>query len=164
MCIRDRITPEVEALRDEFELPGMVVLQFAFSDADFWNSPFYPANIVRNRVVYTGTHDNDTTLGWWKGATELEKHHFRSFTSSDPAEDEVTWRMLGIAWHSRARVAIAPVQDLLNLDSDARMNVPGSATGHWGWRVKAADLTPDLAARLRTLTEESGRLQGLTEA
>lgn len=152
------ITAEVEALRDEFELPGMVVLQFAFSDDDFWNSPFYPANIVRNRVVYSGTHDNDTTLGWWRGATELEKHHFRSFTASDPNEDTITWRMLGIAWHSRARMAVAPLQDLLNLGSDARMNVPGSATGHWGWRVDGAALTPELAKRLRTLTEESGRL------
>ncbi|ADY25986.1 4-alpha-glucanotransferase [Deinococcus proteolyticus MRP] len=158
------ITPEVEELRDEFELPGMVVLQFAFSDEDFWNSPFYPANIVRNRVVYTGTHDNDTTLGWWRTATELERHHFRSFTSSDPTEDEVTWRMLGIAWHSRAHVAIAPLQDLLNLGTDARMNVPGSATGHWGWRTEAAALTPELAARLRELTEESGRLAGRAQA
>mgnify|MGYP001759712533 FL=1 len=152
------ITPEVEALRDEFELPGMVVLQFAFYDEDFWNSPFYPANILPNRVVYTGTHDNDTTLGWWRGASELEKHHFRSYTSSDPAEDEVTWRMMSIAWHSRARIAVAPLQDLLNLGSEARMNVPGSAEGHWGWRVEGEQLSSALAARLRDLTEESGRL------
>ncbi|WP_261663712.1 4-alpha-glucanotransferase [Deinococcus sp. Marseille-Q6407] len=158
------ITPAVEELRDEFELPGMVVLQFAFSDEDFWNSPFYPANIVRNRVVYSGTHDNDTTLGWWRTASELEKHHFRSFTSSDPAEEEVPWQMMGIAWHSRARTAVAPLQDLLALGSEARMNVPGSATGHWGWRVDAAALTPELAARLRDLTEESGRLNSAAPA
>ncbi|RTR28604.1 4-alpha-glucanotransferase [Deinococcus radiophilus] len=152
------ITLEVEELRDDFGLPGMAILQFAFSDPDFWNSPFYPANIPVNRVVYTGTHDNDTTRGWWATATELERHHLRMFTNSDPAETEVTWQMLNIAWHSRARIAIAPLQDLLNLDTEARMNVPGLAEGNWGWRVRAEPLTTELAAKLRELTAYSGRL------
>ncbi|GAA5437167.1 4-alpha-glucanotransferase [Deinococcus aquaticus] len=152
------ITPDVEKLRDDFEFPGMAVLQFAFGGGDFSVNDFLPHNLRENQVVYSGTHDNDTTRGWWVHATEQEKHNFRVYTSSDPTEDTFAAQLTRMAFESRAALAIVPLQDLLNLSTDARMNLPGTTGDHnWTWRYRAADLRPDIATTLRELTESTGR-------
>ncbi len=156
------ITPDVEQLRDDFALPGMAVLQFAFGGGDFSVNAFLPSNLKVNQVVYTGTHDNDTSRGWWAAASEDERHNYRTFTSSAPQEDTFAQDLLRLAWESRAALAVAPLQDILNLGTGARMNLPGTTGDHnWTWRVQAADLRPDLAAGLRALTERTGRLAPL---
>ena len=152
------ITPDVEKLRDDFEFPGMAVLQFAFGGGDFSVNDFLPHNLRENQVVYSGTHDNDTTRGWWVHATEQEKHNFRVYTSSDPTEDTFAAQLTRMAFESRAALAVVPLQDLLNLGTDARMNLPGTTGDHnWTWRYRAADLRPDIATTLRELTESTGR-------
>ncbi len=152
------ITPDVEKLRDDYNLPGMAVLQFAFGGGDFAVNAFLPHNLKENQVVYTGTHDNDTTRGWWVNAEELERHTFRTYTHSDPSEETFAWMLTEIAFGSKANLAVVPLQDLLNLGSEERMNLPGS-TGpeNWTWRYQASTLTPELAARLRDLTEQTRR-------
>ncbi|MFC4637475.1 4-alpha-glucanotransferase [Deinococcus hohokamensis] len=152
------ITPDVEQLRDDFGFPGMAVLQFAFGGGDFSVNDFLPHNLRENQVVYTGTHDNDTTRGWWVHAFEQEKHNFRVYTHSDPSEDTFAAALTRLAFESRAQLAVVPLQDILNLGTEARMNLPGTTGDHnWTWRYRAADLRPDLAAGLRALTEETGR-------
>ena len=147
------ITADVEALRDALGAPGMKILQFAFGD-DAMRHPFLPHDFeTPNCVAYTGTHDNDTARGWYDSAPEEVRHRFRVYARSggDP------WDLLRLAWSSTARDALAPMQDLLGLGNEARMNVPGTAEGNWGWRLAEA---PDeaLAARLRELTWACGRL------
>jgi 4-alpha-glucanotransferase len=148
------ITPDVIALRDQFGLPGMKILQFAFStDA---SDKFLPHNFARNFVVYTGTHDNDTTVGWYRhSATDHERDHFRRYLRTDG--HDAAWTMLDAAWGSVARIAIAPLQDLLSLDSEARMNLPGRADGNWAWRFTPEQLTGYILARLRETTLLFGR-------
>jgi 4-alpha-glucanotransferase len=136
------ITPPVERLRRELDLPGMVVLQFA---------PHGIENREEQSVVYTGTHDNDTTLGWWESLSEKQ----RASTGLDPRDP--AWSLLERAWSSRYALAIAPLQDVLELGSEARMNLPGTDTGNWNWRYDAGDLTSGNARRLRELTERSSR-------
>lgn len=152
------ITPDVEALRDDYNLPGMAVLQFAFGGGDFAVNAFLPHNLKENQVVYTGTHDNDTTRGWWKSADEHERHTFRVYTNSDPSEDTFTWMLTKIAFESKANLAVVPLQDLLNLGSEDRMNLPGS-TGpeNWTWRYREGVLTDQLANKLLELTERTER-------
>jgi len=153
------VTPDVEALRDDFGLPGMAVLQFAFGGGDFSVNDFLPHNLRENQVVYTGTHDNDTSRGWWNGASEQERHNFRSYTHSDPREETFAWQLTEMALGSRANLAIVPLQDLLNLGSEFRMNLPGTTGPHnWTWRYREGDLSAELAARVRELTERTGRL------
>ncbi len=153
------ITPDVEALRDDFGLPGMAVLQFAFGGGDFSVNDFLPGNLKENRVVYTGTHDNDTTRGWWQKADEQERHNYRVYTHSDPREDEFAWALTEVAFQSRARLAVVPLQDLMNLGSEARMNLPGTLSDrNWTWRYRPEMLTDALADRLRALTEATHRL------
>lgn len=142
------ITPEVERLRDEFELPGMKVLQFAFSHPA---NPYLPHNHVRRCVVYTGTHDNDTTRGWWETLTGAERAFAQAYLGIRGAD--ISWDLIRVALASVADLAIVPLQDLLALGSEARMNAPGEPAGNWRWRVNADALTPALAARLRALTE-----------
>src|SRR5262249_10879365 len=127
------ITAEVRALRDTFHLPGMRVLQFAF-DGDPEN-PFLPPNYVPNTVVYTGTHDNDTTQGWYRTLPEDERLHLWTYLKR-PAGDarEVTWELIRLAWSSVAALAVIPLQDLLNLGPEARLNLPGRAEDNWRWR------------------------------
>ncbi len=153
------VTPDVEALRDDFHLPGMAVLQFAFGGGDFSVNAFLPDNLRENQVVYTGTHDNDTTRGWWAHAEESERHAYRVYTSSDPSEENFAWALTEMAFHSRAKLSVVPLQDLLNLPSEDRMNLPGT-TGpqNWTWRFRSGMPTPELAARLRALTGQTGRL------
>ena len=146
------ITPEVEALRDSLGLPGMKVLQFAFSGPD--NAFLTHEYEGSNWVVYTGTHDNDTTAGWWQSA-DTEGHNFarrylgREFVSA--------WDFIRMAHSSVAERAVVPMQDALELGSEHRMNVPGTAQGNWTWRLNRSTLTPELAKGLRTLTETYGR-------
>ncbi len=148
------ITPDVIALRDQFDLPGMKILQFAFSsDA---SDKFLPHNYERNFIVYTGTHDNDTTVGWYRhSATNAERDLFRRYLRTDG--HDAAWRMLDAAWGSVAMLAIVPQQDVLSLDSKARMNLPGRADGNWAWRFVPNEHTPQLFERLRETTLLFGR-------
>ncbi|HVW90113.1 MAG TPA: 4-alpha-glucanotransferase, partial [Gaiellaceae bacterium] len=138
------ITEPVERLRRELGFPGMVVLQFALGGDPA--NPHLPANHAEQAVVYTGTHDNDTTAGWWASLSDDD----RASTGLDPADP--AWSLIGRAWESRAALAIAPLQDVLSLGNEARMNLPGSEEGNWRWRVPAGALTDGLAGRLRQLT------------
>ncbi len=124
------ITPEVEHLRDCFNLPGMKILQFAF-DGDANNS-YLPHNHIPNSLVYTGTHDNNTLIGWWDNATSSEKKEIRKYANIH--HSNIAQRMLKLAWSSVANIAIAPLQDFLLMDENARMNIPGVADGNWSWR------------------------------
>jgi 4-alpha-glucanotransferase len=145
------ITPAVEALRERLGLPGMVVLQFAFGGGK--RNPHRPENHRRNLVVYTGTHDTDTAVGWWESLSRRA----RVATGLDPAEPH--WSLSRMALASRAAVAILPAQDVLGLDNSARMNMPGTTGPHnWTWRLEPGQLTDELAARLREETRKARRL------
>ena len=144
-----RITPPVYALRDRLGLPGMVVMQFAIRP---WRTnPHHRENHRENAVVYTGTHDHDTALGWWESLPESARRR-SGLDPGDPA-----WSMIELALSSRARLAIIPAQDVLGLGSEARLNTPGSASGNWTWRLRRGQLTDELAARLRESTAAAGR-------
>ena len=130
------ITPEVEKLRDHFNLPGMKVLQFAFS-SDCTNEHL-PHNFVGRNVMYTGTHDNNTALGWWQTIDAKEKGLAAQLLSN--SKENMVQRMIELAWSSTAELAILPMQDLLELGQQARMNVPGTATGNWAWRYEKKQL------------------------
>jgi 4-alpha-glucanotransferase len=163
------ITPEVEALRERFGLPGMAILQFAFG-TDPQAPAFKPHNYPRNVVVYTGTHDNDTTMGWWGGDVghstrsdaDLESERERTrrylgFDSGDAEGQTVNWAFIRAVLGSVADTAIIPVQDLLGLGSEARMNRPGTASGNWRWRLKPGQLTREHLQRLALMTETYDR-------
>jgi 4-alpha-glucanotransferase len=144
------ITPAVHRLRDELGLPGMVVLHWAFGGRR--SNPHRPENHRENQVVYTSTHDTDTTVGWFTSLTPSE----RTATGLDPAEPQ--WGLIELALASPASLAIVPAQDVLGLGSEARMNRPGSVEGNWSWRLERGALTPALARRLRERTELHQRL------
>jgi 4-alpha-glucanotransferase len=148
------ITDDVIAMRRRFGLPGMRVLQFGFG-GDFGN-PFLPHNYDSNAAVYTGTHDNDTTLGWFRTLTEPERARVLRYIGR--GGDGIAWDFIRLAWASVAETAICPLQDVLGLGGGGRMNFPGRATGNWGWRFRAEDLRPELALRLRELATVYGRL------
>lgn len=148
------ITPEVERLRDDNGLPGMKVLQFAF--AGNASDPYLPHNYTQNFVVYTGTHDNDTTLGWYRQAPEAERDMVRRYLARDDAD--VVWHLVRLAFASVADFAVVPLQDALRLGSEARMNTPGVSAGNWAWRFGEEQLEPWLAPALRDMTELYGRL------
>ena len=145
------ITPAVTRLRDELGYPGMAVLQFAFGGGP--RNPHRPENHSRGVVVYTGTHDMNTALGWWSSLNDRE----RDRTGLDPADP--SWSMVRLALTSKAVLSILPVQDLLGLGSEAQMNRPGTTKGNWKWRLEPGQLTAELAARLRGETAAAGRLQ-----
>ena len=147
------ITPEVEALRDRFQFPGMRILLFAFSDDA---NTYLPHHYVSNCVVYTGTHDNDTTLGWWTSASTAEKQLVAKYLGySTPEEiEEINWVLIRTALASVADLAILPLQDLLGLDNSARMNDPSKSAGNWRWRYNNAEiLTQELSDRLLDITQ-----------
>jgi 4-alpha-glucanotransferase len=149
------ITPEVEALRRDAGLPGMRVLQFAFGDDH--RNPYLPHNYRQDTVVYTGTHDNDTSRGWWTQASERERAHVVAYLgSSEPGDEELPWSLIRLAFASVADMAVVPLQDVLALGSEARMNRPGSGEGCWEWRFEWQQLQPAHAYRLAHL----GRLYG----
>ena len=147
------VTPEVLALRDRFGLPGMKILQFAFEKGAL--HPFLPHNFPTNCVVYTGTHDNDTTRGWYASAPEKERHFARSYLGRDGSD--FTWDLIRAGLASVADAFVAPLQDVLDLGSEARMNLPGRPDGNWGWRFRREQLTDAVRERLRDLTETYGR-------
>ncbi|MEM7769389.1 MAG: 4-alpha-glucanotransferase [Cyanobacteria bacterium P01_A01_bin.37] len=148
------ITPEVEALRDKFGFPGMKILQFAFGSGP--GNPYLPFNFSRNCLVYTGTHDNNTTLGWLNNSQEWERAGLASYLGHYSPEN-IHWDLIRLALSSVANAAIFPLQDVLGLGEEARMNTPGLASGNWGWRYREDVLTNDLSDRLRHLTTTFGR-------
>ncbi len=148
------ITGDVRALLAELAFPGMKVLQFAFGGGT--DNPYLPhAYADPNCVVYTGTHDNDTTRGWYAAASEDERRFVRAYTDSDG--EDVTWKLIRLALGSVADSAVIPLQDVLDLGSQARMNTPGAALGNWQWRCTAEQLDPGVARRLAELTRLFGR-------
>ena len=152
------ITPDVEALRDGLGLPGMAILQFAFEDTSggFGRSEFLPHNHRRRLAVYTGTHDNNTLLGWWATLDPTLQHHARRYLNSDAAE--IQWDFIRAALASVADLALFPMQDILGLGPEACMNRPGISEGNWVWRYTPDQLDPDAAGRLLELTRLYGRL------
>ncbi|MGR6036137.1 MAG: 4-alpha-glucanotransferase [Candidatus Nitrosoglobus sp.] len=148
------ITPEVEALREQFHFPGMKVLQFAFDSGP--DNPYLPRNHVENCVVYTGTHDNDTTLGWFNSLSE-DKRRYVYENLGFPTEP-MPWALIKCALKSVAEYAVVPMQDILELGSEGRMNLPGTAEGNWRWRFNWPQVELDLAARVRHLLEHYNRL------
>lgn len=158
------ITPEVEALREAFDLPGMAILQFGFG-TDPQGPSFLPHNYTRDLVAFTGTHDNDTVMGWWKSAggdstrTEADICREKDFACHylDTDGEEMNWVMIRAVLGSVAGVSIFPLQDVLGLGSEARMNRPGTSDGNWRWRVDGRQLTSAVAERLGALTSLYGR-------
>jgi 4-alpha-glucanotransferase len=147
------ITPEVEALRDSYGFPGMKILQFAFDSGPA--NAYLPHNHIRHSVVYTGTHDNDTTAGWYAGLTEKERGDVRDYlgsTGADPAADLTRATLVSVA-----DTVIIPFQDLLGLPTAARMNVPGRADGNWEWRFTWDMIDKEMAGRFRRKLELFGR-------
>jgi len=144
------ITPEVEGLRDRQEIPGMCVLQFTVCDAGFRLS-----NVGENRVCYTGTHDNDTTIGWFQGSPNEVRETVLEITGG--TAETVSTDLIKAAFSTDARIAIAPMQDFLNLGSEARINVPGSCDGNWRWRVIDTQLSPDICDNIASIVSASGR-------
>ncbi len=147
------ITPDVVELREELGYPGMKVLQFGFGNGP--SNPFLPHNFDRNVVVYTGTHDNDTTVGWFRTAPEDERGYAVDYVGGDG--ESIAWDLIRVALASVADIAIAPVQDVLSLGNEARMNFPGTAEGNWAWRLEPGQLTSEHAERLGVLTRAYGR-------
>ena len=149
------ITPEVEALRARLDIPGMAVLQFGFGDKG--SHIYLPQRFTPDKVVYTGTHDNDTLNGWWtSGASEEERRHAESYLGR-PA-DGMHWAFIRAAQTSVASLSVVPLQDVLGLGSEGRMNTPSLYGGNWKWRFDASVLTPALAEKLAALAEISDRL------
>jgi 4-alpha-glucanotransferase len=148
------ITPDVVALRHELGLPGMGVLQFAFGPGG--EERFLPHNLRPDMVVYTGTHDNDTTLGWWASASEAQRHHLREYLASDGGLPH--WDLIRAASASVAETVVFPLQDVLNLGGEHRMNLPGVKDGNWAWRFRWDQVGELPARQLRRLAELYGRL------
>jgi 4-alpha-glucanotransferase len=163
------ITPDVESLRDDFGFPGMRIVQFAFS-SDTTNIDL-PHNYHQNVVVYTGTHDNDTAVGWFsssagEGSTrdeqQIEREKELCLKYLNTTGEEIHWDFIRAAMASVANTAIVPLQDVLGLGTEARMNLPNSTAGNWSWRFKVGALTSEIAARLKELTELYGRAKQAT--
>ena len=153
------ITPEVEALRDRHRFPGMRILQFDVCDKDFQLS-----DVAENSVCYTGTHDNDTTMGWFKGslddirsAKEIAQTQKAALGITHGTPETIHTDLIKAAFSTRARLAIAPMQDFLGLGSEARINIPGTAGGNWRWRALPSQLTPELCDNTAKLVRSSGR-------
>ncbi|MBA2117384.1 4-alpha-glucanotransferase [Bremerella alba] len=152
------ITKDVYQLRDQFELPGTLVLQFAF-DGDP-NNTYLPENYAHNAAVYTGTHDNATTRQWYEKLTESAREIVWRMLGMEPvASEKVAWQLIRTAWSSDAALAIAPLQDVLNLGGEARMNVPGEADGNWNWRCPNELLDSDYFVQLKEITKQTDRIE-----
>ncbi len=148
------ITPEVTALRDRFRLPGMKILQFAYNDDP--DNPYLPKSHGELNVVYTGTHDNDTTLGWWEGVDATTRRKVLAAVP-DPAEP-MPWALVRLALSSTARLVVVPAQDLLELGTQSRMNVPGVADGNWGWQAETGSFDQALSRRVHAMVAAADRL------
>ena len=163
------ITPDVTQLMENFRFPGMAVMQFAFGDEA--DHAFLPHNYVRNLVAYTGTHDNDTILGWWAqmerdgaGAGLRATRFARAYLGIDGDGTDVHWKCIRPLMASVADVVVIPLQDVVGLHSDARMNVPGKGHGNWAWRFREEQLTESMRHRLAVLTAVYGRSGKLADA
>ena len=147
------ITEDVEELRDSYGLPGMKILQFAFDPEEAYD--YLPHNYPGNCIVYTGTHDNDTVVGWYRQEKKADREYVLDYMHTDG--HEINWDFIRLAWASVARVAIVPLQDLLGLGTEARMNLPGTTVSNWIWRASRSNFPPELAKRLAHLTQLYGR-------
>jgi 4-alpha-glucanotransferase len=147
------ITPEVDDLRLNYEMPGMKILQFAFGGDD--SNPYLPSHIETNSVVYTGTHDNDTTLGWYNTAQENEKSHFHTLITQDAPE--MPQALIDMAFATKAYLAVVPLQDILGLDSDSRMNTPGTIVDNWQWRFEWPELTAEHSEAFKASVQRAKR-------
>jgi 4-alpha-glucanotransferase len=165
------ITPDVVALRDDFGFPGMRILQFAFG-SDTKNSDL-PHNYAPNVVAYTGTHDNDTTVGWFRSvagegstrtAKQIERERTFCLNYLNTGGKEIHWDFIRAVLASVANTAVVPLQDVLGLGTEARMNLPNSTEGNWAWRYKAGALTAELGTRLKELTDLYGRAKNISSA
>jgi len=148
------ITPDVNELRDMFRFPGMKILSFAFDSAEVNN--YLPYTYGKNYVVYTGTHDNDTIVGWFRSASEPDRKFALEYLNHP--EEEIHWAMIRLAWASVASTAIIPLQDLFGLDTTARMNIPGTTDNNWRWRARKDDFTDELAQKMAEITRLYGRI------
>ena len=150
------ITPEVDALREHFNMPGMRILQFGFADRG--GHTYLPHRFVPNTVAYTGTHDNNTTLGWWAhDATEIERNAVQAYLGPILHSGDIVWAMIRAAARSVANICIFPLQDVLHLGSEARMNTPANGVGNWTWRFSLDALHPDFSIQLAHLMEATDR-------
>lgn len=149
------ITAEVHQLRKQFQLPGMLVMQFAFDGSA--DNPYLPDNQIEEAVVYTGTHDNDTLVGWYTGLSEVSRRYVHEVLDCSP--EDMPAALIEAVWRSPARIAMLPLQDLLGLDSDARMNTPGTTQGNWAWRFDWSQIPAGFAAKWRAVALASGRLR-----
>jgi 4-alpha-glucanotransferase len=150
------ITPDVYALRDQFHLPGTRVLQFAFDGRS--DNPYLPNNYISNTVVYTGTHDNPSSLSWFEELSDDQRQNLWKYVKQfHSGSCEAAPTLIGLAWSSMAALAMAPLQDLLNLGKEARMNVPGRGEGNWRWRATDEMLSDRAFEWLRDLTRNSNR-------
>lgn len=154
------ITPDVVKLRDDFNLPGMKILQFAFVGSP--SDKFLPHNYPENCVVYTGTHDNDTVRGWYERVSEAEKDFYRRYLQRDGSN--VSWDMIRACWWSVAVFAIAPLQDFLGLGNEARMNYPGKLGGNWTWRFSAGELNRELENKIHEINYLYSRMIEVEQA
>jgi 4-alpha-glucanotransferase len=166
------VTPAVYALRDRYRLPGIRILQFAFGD-DRSAPSFLPHNYPRRAVVYTGTHDNDTVVGWFhdegggdstRTAAQARREREAALRYLGTSGKEIHWDMIRAALASVAALALFPLQVVLGLGSESRMNRPGQASGNWGWRFAGDALTPEITARLALLTRTYGRAAAVERA
>jgi 4-alpha-glucanotransferase len=148
------ITPDVVALRERHKIPGMAVLQFGFGDAGA--HAYLPQRLPTDCVLYTGTHDNDTTLGWWATLGEKERRSVQALVGL--CEDGPNWGLIRLAQSSPANLSVVPLQDVLGLGSEARLNTPSTHTGNYHWRYQAGSLRPELAEKLAQLAEVTDRL------
>jgi 4-alpha-glucanotransferase len=157
------ITPEVERLRDDFAMPGMHVLQFDVVDPDFRYE-----DMRRNSVCYTGTHDNDTTVGWFHGSPndirppeEIRRTQEAALRLTGGTAETIHTDLVRVAFDSNARLAIAPIQDFLGLGSEARINTPGTSANNWRWRLLETQLTPELCDNITSMVRTSGRMPAI---
>ena len=153
------ITPDVIELLDQLGFPGMKVLQFAFGDTPA--NPYLPHNFCQNAVVYTGTHDNDTTVGWYASLPDVDRHRVRTYLQSDGSD--IAWDMIRVALGSVADTAIVPLQDVLSLESESRMNTPGRTGGNWSWRFHLEQLREEVVERLAELSTTFNRAPATPE-
>jgi 4-alpha-glucanotransferase len=148
------ITPDVHALRERLQIPGMAVLQFGFGDE---GAHMYLPHRAAGKVIYTGTHDNDTTVGWFRsGASDHERRNAECYLGR--CEDGIHWAFIRAALNSVAEFALIPLQDVLGLGSEARMNTPSLPRGNWKWRFSPEQFSPELTAKLAYLAEVTDRL------
>jgi 4-alpha-glucanotransferase len=139
-------------LKDQFNLPGMKVLQFAFGK-NMARSEHIPHNYQQNFFVFTGTHDNNTTKGWWKDVDENTRDRLNKYCDKKLTGENIADEFIRLAYASTARVAVIPMQDVLNLDGYARMNTPGSIKNNWNWRMQPGQLTPDIENKLKKMVQ-----------